>query len=192
MKKVKIIFVFILIFSLCSCKGLTSMSEIEDAVLVCALGFDRKGEIINMSAEISFVIEETTVISVLGENPEECFKKIEENLPEKLIFFHCGTVVLGQSLTHKTANSIIYYLFKKDDFPLNAYVVSSDNASDILNCKIPSKTPVGYSISKLLREKDEENDSRIFSLYKNKEKLLPCFKADEKTIIKEAQKWKIN
>ncbi len=192
MRFLKILSALLIVFSLSSCASLTEMREVEDAVLVCALAFDRSGELIKMSAEIAFKSDETTVLTATGEKTEDCIKEIEKNIPEKLIFSHCGAVVLGQSLTHKTAKTILDYLFIKEDFPLNSYVVSADNAQNILNCEMPSKEPIGYCLSQLLSEKSEDTDSRIFSLYKKDEKLLPCFTSEGKALKREEQKWKIN
>ena len=192
MKILKIFLAFIIIFSLCSCASLTEMREVEDAVLVCALGFDRSGDYIKTSMEIAFKSDKTTILTAIGENTEECIKKIEKSIPEKLIFSHCGAVVIGQNLTHKTVSAILDYLFIKEDFPLNCYVVSADSANNLLNCKMPSNEPIGYSVAKLLSQKSQDADSRIFSLFRNEEKLLPCFKANEKTLIREEKKWKIN
>jgi hypothetical protein len=178
MKLFKILLALLIVFSLSSCASLTEMKEIEDAVLVCALGFDRSGEHVKASFEIAFKSDETTILTAIGEDARDCIEKIEKSVPEKLIFSHCGAVVIGQSLTHKTTNTILCYLFTKDDFPLNCYVVSADNSYNLLNCKMPSYEPIGYSLSKLLSQKTEDTDSRIFSLYRNEEKLLPCFKAN--------------
>ncbi len=192
MKFFKILFVLFVAFSLCSCSSLTQMREVEDAVLISALGFDRSGELIKMSAEIAFKSEEKTVLSSLGKHIEDCIEEIEKNIPEKLIFSHCGAVVLGQSLTHKTSVSILDYLYIKEDFPLNCYVVSADNAQKIINCEMPNEESIGYCLYELLSEKGENTDSRIFALYRNEEMFLPCFTANEKTLKRETKKWKIN
>ncbi len=192
MKTLKIFLVLSIVFSLCSCKTLTEMREVEDAVLVCAIGFDKSGDFMKISAEIAFKSDETSLVTAIAATPEECIKKVEKNIPEKLLFSHCGTVILSQSLTQKTSRLILDYLFLKEDFPLNCYVVSADNAQNVLKCETPSGEAVGYAISKLLLNKSENTDSRIFSLYKNQEIILPCFTSDQKVLIREAQKWKIN
>ena len=135
MKFLKIIFTLFIVFTLSSCTSLTQMREVEDAVLVSALGFDKSGQLIKMSAEIAFKSEEKTVLSSTGKKIEDCIEKIEKNIPEKLIFSHCSAVVLGQSLTHNTTISILDFLYVKEDFPLNCYVVSADDAQKILKCE---------------------------------------------------------
>ena len=118
--------------------------------------------------------------------------KIDKNISQSLILSHCGSVVLGQNLTHKTATQILDYLFLSEKFPLNCYIVSADNAFNILNCEIPSEEPVGYTLANLLTDKYQNIDSRIFSLYKSDEILLPCFTTNEKYLKREDTLWKIN
>ena len=192
MKFLKILFTLFIVFSLSSCTSLTQMREVEDAVLISAIGFDKSGQLIKMSVEIAYKSEEKTVLSSTGKKIEDCIEEMEKNIPEKLIFSHCGAVVLGQSLTHNTTVSILDYLYLKEDFPLNCYVVSADDAQKILKCEMPNKEPIGYCLSELLSDKGQDTDSRIFVLYRKEEKLLPCFTSNENTLKRETEKWKIN
>ena len=176
---------------LCGCGG---NIKNDRRYMVSALGFESENGRLNVFAEIIIINSENPdtepeakVFKGSGNTTEEALDEISDLLTKPILLDHCGVLVIGRSITPDALSEICDYSFKENRITLSAYMVSSENAGELLSCEPQSSAAVGYDIMGLIeqtRQRTEKNcPCRYFEVEARRESgknrfVLPSLRAE--------------
>ena len=145
----------------CSSCGIRRVSEPEDVYLVSALGFDRAGELLRLSAEVPLTREneadqmEVECFWGMGETPDAALLDLKAGLSKELIFGHCALVVFGDRLTPEDRATATDFAAHTVQIPLSVPVISTPDALELLKNGSLSAPAAGYDIPEILRRQNK-------------------------------------
>ena len=171
----KALLLLILPVFLCGCDA---NSKNNSEYLISALGFDSiNGEYSLCAEAITVNTEEpeqsTLLITGRGASLKEAFEMIFRQSTQDVSLSHCGTLIIGESITDSQFNEICSYVYK-NKIVLSCQLVKSENAQSLLSCDKVSSVAVGYDIMGLLEHSgglaDREIHNRLFEILSSAEK----------------------
>lgn len=176
----------VLMIGLSSC-GVRRVSEPEDVYLVSAIGFDREGELLRLSAEVPLTREneadkmEVKCFAGIGETPERALLDLRSGLSKELIFGHCALIVLGDTLAPEDRSIATDFAAHTVEIPLSVPVISTPDAFGLLRNGSLSAPAAGYDIPEILRRQNQlyvlDLRCRLYEILAGKDgnQILPRF-----------------
>ena len=149
-----------LLIGFSSC-GIRRVSEPEDVYPVSAIGFDREGDLLILSAEVPLTREneaekmEVKCFVGIGETPEQALLDLRAGLSKELLFGHCALVILGDALTPQDRLQAIDFAAHTAEIPLSVPVISTPDAGELLANGSLSAPAAGYDIPEILRQQNK-------------------------------------
>lgn len=149
-----------ILLAVSSC-GIRRVSEPEDVYLVSALGFDRAGDQLRLSAEVPLTREneadkmEVKCFYGIGETAEQALLDLRSGLAKELIFGHCALIVLGDTLTPEDRVTATDFAAHTVQIPLSVPVISTPDALQLLEKGSLSAPAAGYDIPEILRQQNK-------------------------------------
>ena len=120
-----------LVFSSCSAIG--GYSEPEDSLVAMAVGFDRDGDMIRVSLQLSSGGEGYRTAVGEGETIEDALFSILSSESKSAEFSHVGVIALGRGLDGNDVDKILNFLQDHEEISLSARLVSTSDASQLLS-----------------------------------------------------------
>lgn len=178
-------FSLILIF-LCMLCGCIGYEESDSRYIVSALGFDSDGDNISVAAEVIAVGEgsaaelpETRIFTSVGKTPASAVYNLGSSLSKGLLMEHCGVVVLGSGIDRGQMKEIFEYCRKENELNLAVYMITAENATELISVKPLSAITIGYEIMGIIERSTEENgisySNRFYEAEASVTKVVPIF-----------------
>lgn len=156
MKKLSLILIVLnlaLLFSGCG-------NEPNQTFLVSALYFQNKNGNTKATAEYISVSDTdlesgytAKTVSSEGKSVETAVNRLSGELPKKLFFEHCATILLDKNLTELQTKEVFEFL-KKGDISFSALLACAENEK-VLTAKADSNPSIGFALSTFLKNKAE-------------------------------------
>lgn len=159
-----------LLFLMILCLPLTACSEHQEPEQLCAvsaIGFDGAEKGIRVTVEIPVVSEaelgraQTLRFTQTGDTVETALRSISLELSGTLIFSHCATVILGETLSTVQMQEIFAFAGSEEGLPLAAEVVICGDAEALLEASPLSAPAVGYEISEMLEQERRRSGAEM-------------------------------
>lgn len=122
---------FILIFSSCSAIG--GYSEPEDSLVAMAIGFDREGDALRVSIQLSSGGDGYRTAVGEGADVESAIGSIMSGESKTLEYSHVGIVALGRGLYADDVADILKFCNSSKEISLSARLISTFDASLLLS-----------------------------------------------------------
>lgn len=144
-------------------QGCSDYVEIEQHLIVSAIGVDQEdgqflvtAEIVNNtegsldSAPISQVLESR------GRTLEEALTKMLTSSSKRLFFSHCSVIILGKDLTRDQISDISDFIVYQKEVTLSIQLVAAEKASRLISAKGTVYPIVGYEIATVMKNTREQ------------------------------------
>lgn len=145
------------------CRGIYGYREPEQQYFVSAMGFDRAGDLIEVSLEvIIFSVGEaeskieTRLFSGRGETVREAVSSLSGEVSKKLLFSHCALIVLGETLSPGQCDAVFSFCTPENGINISAAVISTPNANSLLKAPSVSTPVTGYDITGVIKQKSRD------------------------------------
>lgn len=186
------------VFLLCGCDG---YRETDGCYIVTAIGFDG-GENTKISIEVVSTgggerrgDAYSEIISGEGETPENAMFSLSSKISKILMFDHCTTLVVGESVDSNRFDEIINFGRELKEINLSVYVVRCENAGKLLTEAKPLAVARGFDIVGNIRETEKDTGIKyenrffeVFASYKTGEYYkLPVMSVKDSKIIIEGE-----
>ena len=149
MKKrcILILFLALLAFSACGCKG---YRETDSEYFVTAVCFEKNEDGFKAHIEVLSVTEEdkkseSKVFVSYGKTPYSAVEGTTSLMPKNAVFDHCGTAIIDESITGEDFKSVIKYLYDTKNLNLGIFMFVTDDIEGVLDCDSQAAS-VGYDI----------------------------------------------
>lgn len=196
--KFRIIIAIILCCLLSGCT-LYEAPKTDRSITVAALGFDGKDDKISVSAEVILINAEDPneaptplVITKTAKTIEQALTEISDQLPWRLVFEHCGVIIIGETINDEWLDKVCEYLFRKSRITLSAYFISANDTKNFLSGGSSTTVSTGYEIMEIIRNQfartGKNYKNRFFEIEGERQNnvsvyALPFFKRTEEGIL---------
>ena len=178
MKSRCLAFVLLCCLFLSSCSFVSGYGEPEDRYMVSAMGFDKSGDLIEVSVQI-IDGEEILLRRGVGDSARQAMAHIEGADERQLEISHCALIVIGDRVSGDSLADIFDFCRKNSDITVGVKMVSAYNAGELLSTD-------GYRFLGAVRDDDSgvgfTAKSRFYEIEDIRESgdayHLPCFVSD--------------
>lgn len=133
--------------------GLGTSIKNDRRFTVSALGFEKCGNQIGVTAEVIIINSESAEVKprsavFFAEDGtiDGALEKISAKLSRPMLFEHCGIIAVGDSMTEELFNEICEYCIYENRITVSAYIVSTNSPKELLNGEPQASLAVGYDI----------------------------------------------
>ena len=149
MKSRCLIFILLCCLFLSSCSFVSGYGEPEDRYIVSAIGFDKSGDLVEVSVQI---IDggEMLIRRGVGETARQAMAHVEGADEKQLEISHLALVVIGDRISGDSLADIFDFCRKNSDITVGVKVVSAYSASELLSIEGAE----GYRLVGAVRDDD--------------------------------------
>lgn len=158
--------------------GLGASIKNDRRFTVSALGFEKCGNQIGVTAEVIIINSESAevkprsaVFFAEGGTIDGALEKISAKLSRPMLLEHCGIIAVGDSMTEELFNEICKYCIYENRITVSAYIISTNSPKELLNGEPQASLAVGYDIMGIIARQVAdgtlESHSRCFEVVRD-------------------------
>ena len=148
--------IFVLLLGGCSFNAADSGES--HRYLIASMGFDKQDEKFTATVEAVAVNSEDNegkkriLITGEGKTPSLAMADAEKKATQPFNLSHCGVIVFGKGLNQEDFSDICDYCYDTDEITFSAYIVSADDAAELLKPEPISSVAAGYDIMSIMQK----------------------------------------
>ena len=159
----KAAFLCLILIPLLALSGCTDYVEIEQHLIVSAIGVDGQNgqfvvtaEIVNNTEGALDSVPVTQVLESKGATLEEALSKMLTASSKRLFFSHCSVIILGGGLSREQVADVGDFIIYQKEVTLSIQLVSAKEAGQLIRAKGTVYPIVGYEIAAVLKNSREQ------------------------------------
>ena len=180
--------IFLILITLLFCSSCYNYQEVNEIAIVDGIGIDYQNNEYKITFEIVDInseYEHSYTIESIANNFDSAINNTKELSSKEISLSHLETVIISKNLNIDQIIDIGNYFINSNDVTTNFYLVTSDNASNILNNKNDINSINTKNISDMLDvEKDikYQFDYIISSILNDKDTTIPYISLEDNNI----------
>lgn len=155
-------FVVSVVVLLCLMGCSNNYSETDMEYMVSSIGFDKKGEKVNVFVEIIVVNSgenssgaKSKVLNSCGYSVGDAVYNLHSSLAKPLMLNHCGLLILGESIDESDLKDIFKLCYYDKNITMAIEVIGVKKVEELMKVKPSSNIALGYEISEAIRQYSE-------------------------------------